>query len=102
MDADVEKVLAGWIELALSPEGKLPEGTTPAQWITTKFLRWWRKDFEGQLDDALGDAENALASIRQQLQDQGGWDKYGEALHECIHLSDALGTIRSVLFPPHG
>jgi hypothetical protein len=99
MDNNVEQVLANWIELALSPTGELPKDVPPSRWVAEKFLRWWRNDFEGHLDASLGDAETALSSIREQLQQRGGWEKFGEALHECAHLSEALETIRGTVLP---
>jgi hypothetical protein len=99
MNNDVEQVLANWIELALSPSGKLPHDMLPSRWVAEKFLRWWRDDFEGHLDERLSDAETALARIREQLQQQGGWDKFGEALHECAHLSEALEILRGTILP---
>jgi hypothetical protein len=99
MDDEVEKVLANWIAQALSPDGQLPKEKLPAQWIAERFLCWWRNDFEGKLDESLGDAEAALFRIREELQLHDGWDKFGEALHECAHLSEALESLRGLLLP---
>ncbi len=47
----------------------------------------------------LGDAEAALRGIETELHRQGGWEKFGEALHECAHLKDALSSLRATLPP---
>jgi hypothetical protein len=99
MVEDVERILANWIEMALSPTGQLPPDVPPSRWIAEKFIRWWRSDFESHLDEDLGDAERALGTIRDELMRLGGWENFGEALHECIHLGDALGALRSALLP---
>ena len=99
MTGEVERVLTNWIELALSPVCQLPNDVSPASWVSEKFLRWWRKDFEANLDDTIRDAEMALEGIRAELERLGGWEKVGDALHECIHLRDALNDIRRAIFP---
>jgi hypothetical protein len=96
---EIERVLSNWIEQALSPVGTLPPDVTPAQWILEKFLRWWRQDFEDHIDEWIGDAETSLQIITSELNRLGGWEKFGEALHECIHLQDALGSIRHAVLP---
>src|SRR5690349_4600571 len=95
---EVEVVLANWIEQALAPIGQLPEGMPPATWIASRFTEWWR----GRVADPLDDAERAAASVREELMRLGGWASFGEALHELIHLSDALADLRAVLGPPTG
>ena len=99
MTAEVERVLANWIEQAMPPPGQLPPDVPPARWVSEKFLRWWRQDFESHLDEWLGDAEISLARVRAELDRLGGWDKFGEALHECAHLGDALHSLRSARTP---
>jgi hypothetical protein len=99
MTDEVERVLANWIEIALTPPGSLPPDVAPARWVAEKFLRWWRNDFEESLDQSIGQAEIALARVRSELDRLGGWDKFGEALHECIHLGDALAELRAALLP---
>jgi hypothetical protein len=99
IEDEVERVLANWIEEALSSVGSLAPGTRPAQCVASNFLRWWRNDFESHLKEWLGDAENALAVIRRELERSGGWDTFGEALHECTHLQESLDTLRQTLVP---
>jgi hypothetical protein len=97
IDDEIERVLANWIEQALSPPGNLAPEVVPARWVASNFIRWWRKDGEAHLDEWIGDAETSLARIREKLLQDAGWDKHGEALHECIHLADALGSLRAAL-----
>jgi hypothetical protein len=99
MKDQVEAVLTNWIQAAISPPGQLPKDVSPGEWVADKFLRWWRSDIEGHLDESLGDAERALEGVRCELNRLGGWEKFGEALHECIHLGDALSTLRQTLLP---
>jgi hypothetical protein len=99
MDKEVERVLANWIDQALSPQGQLPPGVSPAQWVAAQFLHWWRSDFEDHLDEWLGDADSALATIKKELERAGGWEQLGEAMHECSHLQDALASIRAAVLP---
>jgi hypothetical protein len=94
MTNEAERVLANWISEAMSPDGQLPAGVSVSSWVAGKFLRWWRKDAEGDIEDCLGQAETALAVIRHELELLGGWQKFGEALHECMHLGDALADLR--------
>ena len=93
---EVEAVLANWIEQALSPLGRLPEGATPEGWIATQFSRWWRK----RAGDTMADAERAASSVVEELTQLGGWESFGEALHEMIHLRDALGNLRGLMRLP--
>jgi hypothetical protein len=97
MQEEAELVLSNWIEQALSSAGQLGADTPPAKWIAARFMAWWRSDFESHLDEWLGDAEMAMARIRAELNRLGGWDKCGEALHECAHLADALASLRNAL-----
>jgi len=99
MDEQVETVLANWIEQALSPVGKLPSEMRPARWVAINFLHWWRTDIEARLDETLSEAESALTAVRNDLKSRGGWDEFGESLHELIHLADALSTLRQALLP---
>ncbi len=97
MPNEIEQVLINWIDEAPSPVGQLPADSTPAKWIASRFLSWWRQYFEGRIDESFGDAERALGGIQLELHRHGGWDKFGEALHECIHLKDALEDLRCTL-----
>src|SRR5262245_40284708 len=91
--SEIESVLANWIERALSPVGHLPPGIDPAAWISCRFAEWWKVRAEG----ALIDAERAASVIRSELMRSGGWELFGEALHEQIHLQDALANLRGIL-----
>ncbi|MFO0950092.1 MAG: hypothetical protein U0835_02865 [Isosphaeraceae bacterium] len=90
---EVRDVLAQWIRQANSPLGSLPEGTDPADWVADRLTAWWRD----QADDFLGDAERATGAVRVELMRLGGWEAFGEALHELIHAEDALGDLRRIL-----
>ena len=100
MSDEIEKVLANWIEEALSPVGQLPPGTSPAQWIAGRFLNWWQNAHEGNIRDTFDYAESALERIVIELNRQGGWDQFGEALHECTHLKGALDGLRLAFDTP--
>jgi hypothetical protein len=96
-ERELEEVLSNWIRQAISSEGELlPKGIEPAKWIAKQFLAWWR---EQAVASAVGDAELATARVREELTQAGGFDnpQLGEAMHELIHLSDALAEIRGWL-----
>jgi hypothetical protein len=93
---EIETVLTNWIGQALSPIGQLPEGATPAGWVAARFSEWWRD----RAGDTIGDAERAADAVREELMRLGGWDSFGEALHELIHLRDALGDLRGLMRLP--
>ncbi|MDG3007505.1 hypothetical protein [Paludisphaera mucosa] len=96
MSDPIEAVLSNWIEQALSPVGRLPEGTTPAAWVAARFTAWWR----GRADEALCDALAATTATRAELMRLGGWDAFGEALHRLTHVEDALGDVEATFGPP--
>jgi hypothetical protein len=93
---EIETVLTNWIEQALSPIGRLPEGITAAAWVAAQFAAWWRD----RARDAMGDADRAAFGVRAELMRLGGWQVCGEALHEMIHLQDALGDLRGLMRLP--
>jgi hypothetical protein len=90
---EIEHVLTNWISQAATPPGELPPGTDPARWVAQRFLQWWRP----QVSDELGAAEVAVAGARSELERLGGWSnpELGNALHELIHVSDALAALRT-------
>ena len=90
---EIEAVLANWISQALSKPGQLPDGTDPAAWAASRFAEWWKV----QAERALGDAEMAASAIKDELTRLGGWESFGEAMHEHCHLQDALGDLRAIL-----
>jgi hypothetical protein len=90
---EVRQVLANWIGRAVSPSGRLPDETDPLVWVADRFGEWWRE----RVEEPLLDAERAASGIKSELERLGGWDAFGEALHELIHLGDALADLRSVL-----
>ena len=90
---ELELVLANWIGQALSPPGQLSQGTDAAAWIASRFAEWWR----GRAEQALGDAEMAASALRDELTRLGGWESFGEAMHEHCHLQDALADLRAIL-----
>jgi hypothetical protein len=93
---EIETVLTTRFEQALSPIGRLPEGITPAAWVAANFAAWWRD----RVRDAIGDADRAASAVREELMRLGGWETFGEALHEMIHLQDALGDLRGLMRLP--
>jgi len=90
---DVETVLANWIEQALSPIGRLPEGLSPSAWVAAQFAEWWRKEAE----DALGEAERAATAAFRESERLGGWESCGELRHELTHLREALADLRDLM-----
>ncbi len=92
---EIQTMLTNWIEQALSPIGQLPDGVTPADWVAVRFSAWWRD----RAGDAIGDAQRATAAVREELMRLGGWEDFGEALHEVIHLQDALDDLRGHMRP---
>ncbi len=93
---EVETVLANWIERALSSSGSLPEGTSPAAWVAARFADSWRE----RAGDTMADAERAASAVVEELTRLGGWESFGEALHEMAHVRDALGDLRCLLRLP--
>ncbi len=94
---EMEQVLSNWIRQATSPEGELlPKGIEPAKWVTKQFLGWWH---DQAVASAVGDAELAAERVRAELVQLGGFSnaELGEAMHELIHLTDALGEIKQCL-----
>ncbi len=93
--AEIERVLANWIEQASVPPSTFAPGTDPARWVAQQFLRWWYP----QVADELSDAELAVTRSLKELERLGGWTNtdLGDAMHELIHARDALGTLRSLL-----
>ena len=97
MDSDdLEQVLSNWIQQATSQPGQLAEGIVPAKWIAHHFLQWWRTEC---VERPITDAGLAVQGIRSELERLGGWNnpQLGEAMHELIHLSDAIAQLRVVL-----
>ncbi len=95
---ETETVLTNWLQQALSASGELPQGMTPAAWVAARFSEWWRN----RASDTIGDAERATIAVREELMRLGGWEPFGEALHELIHLQDALGDLRGLMRLPAG
>ena len=96
-EREIEEVLSNWIQQAISAEGELlPKGIAPSKWVAKQFLAWWR---EQAVASAIGDAELAAARVREELTQAGGFDnpQLGEAMHELIHLADALSEIEGCL-----
>ena len=95
-NTELEQVLSNWIDRAISPVGQLEDGQEPANWVAQRFIEWWKSQKVGP---ALSDAESAMQAIRSELESLGGWSnpQLGEALHELIHLRDALGELRTEL-----
>jgi len=93
---EVEQVLSNWIRQATSQPGQLAEGLDPAKWIAHRFLKWWRTD---SVEQPLAEAGLAAQRIRSELERLGGWSnpQLGEAMHELIHLSDAIAELRAAL-----
>jgi hypothetical protein len=90
---EMQAVLANWIGQALRPTGRLPEGTDPVAWVASHFAAWCRE----RAEDSLLDAERATSAVGNELQGLGGWESFGEALHELCHVRDALADLRSIL-----
>jgi hypothetical protein len=93
---EVEAVLTHWIREALSPIGKLAEGTDAAAWVAARFAEWRRQRAAG----SFADAERAASAVREELIRLGGWSSFGEALEEVTHLAEALADIRGLLGIP--
>ena len=93
--SEVEQVLANWIAQATSAPGRLADNVDPAAWVAQRFLAWWHP----RVEDALSDAERAIAGVRGELNRLGGWqnNQLGEALHELIHAGEALADLRARL-----
>lgn len=90
---EIETVLANWIEQALSSSGSLPEGVSPASWVAGQFADWW----QARAGDAMNDADRAASAAVEELTRLGGWESFGEALHEMAHLRDALSELRNLM-----
>jgi hypothetical protein len=93
---DIEQVLSNLIRQATSGLGQLDEELDPSKWVARQFLAWWQSR---GVEQPLADARLATQRIRAELERLGGWNnsQFGEAMHELIHLSDALAEIRGTL-----
>jgi hypothetical protein len=93
---ELELVLSNWISQAISPPGQLAEGLDPAKWVAQHFLDWWKTH---EVEQPLNDAALAVNGIRYEMERMGGWNntELGEAMHELIHLKDALDELRVAL-----
>jgi hypothetical protein len=94
--SEIEQVLSNWIKQATSPPGQLVDGLDPATWVAQRFLAWWRTQ---SVERPLEGAELAAQSLRSELERLGGWGnpQLGEAMHELVHLRDALAELRAAL-----
>jgi hypothetical protein len=93
---EAERVLSNWIRSATSQPGVLSAGTDPSEWIADRFLSWWKSEsIQGPIDDARA----ATRKIQNELEHLGGWDNpaLGGAMHELIHLTDALNELAEEL-----
>ena len=90
---EIEAVQANWIGQALSSSGKLPPGTDVAEWRASRFAEWWKAEAKGLWEDD----ETTARGIREALTRPGGWQSFGEALHEHIHSQVDLGDLRAIL-----
>jgi hypothetical protein len=90
---ELETVLANWVEQALSPCGRLPDGVSPSAWVAARFAEWWRQ----RASCTMADAERAASSAHQELTRLGDWESFGEALHELAHLRDSLDELRGLM-----
>jgi hypothetical protein len=92
-NTELEQVLSNWISQAISPPGQLAEGLDPAKWVAQQFLKWWQSN---EVERPLNDAALAMNGIRCEMERMGGWNnaELGEAMHELIHLKDALDELR--------
>lgn len=95
LQTQARHVLANYMNEAKSHIGKLPEGVGPEEWMSDRFLAWWSLQVGDEVDDALG----AIEGIRAELQRLGGWSnpELGDAMHELIHASDAISSLRYLL-----
>ena len=92
---EFEQVLANWIAQVTTPPGAFAAGIDPPQWVAQQILQWWHP----RVSDTLLDAESGVMSAWYSLEQLGGWSNHelGDALHELIHVRDALGTLRAML-----
>ena len=93
---EIERVLSNWIREGTSHPGQLDKTLDSSTWIAQQFLKWWRTD---QVERPLGDAALAMHGIRKKLDRLGGWSnpQVGEAMHDLIHLEDAITELREAL-----
>jgi hypothetical protein len=90
---EIETALANWVRQAMSSDGRLSAGTDPAAWAAAQFCKWWKE----RASESLGETELAIAQARGELTRLGGWEPFGEALHELTHAAAALNDLGSVL-----
>lgn len=90
---EVRQVIANWVGQALASPGRLEDGAEPADWVAARLCSWWGV----RAEEPLIEAERAATAIGSELTRLGGWTAFGEALHELVHLRDALDELRSIL-----
>jgi hypothetical protein len=88
-------VLSNWIGQAIGPTGQLEPGIDPSDWVAARFLAWFHSEAGG----LIGDAVIAAHRARAELERLGGWQNpdLGEAMHELIHIDEALDALKGVL-----
>jgi hypothetical protein len=94
--SEAEEVLANWVKQAVSGPGQLVEGLKPSEWVARQFLKWWQAQGVVQ---PWKDARAAAERITSELERLGGWKNadLGEAMHELIHLNEAIAEIGETL-----
>ena len=92
---EVRRVLSNWISQSLDSIGRLEPGIVPADWVAERFLEWFRT----QAGDLVGDVALATHRVRAELERLGGWknSELGEAMHELIHIDDAVNGLKGLL-----
>ena len=84
MRDELRTVVANWLRQA-GGDGQLPEGVAAEGWVADRVMDWIEKNILDEAADELDRAGISVEAAQQELMRLGGWEHFGEALHELAH-----------------
>lgn len=96
MRDELRTVIANWLRQA-GGAGHLPDGIKTEDWVADQVMDWIEKSLLGEAVDELERAEVSVEGAHEELMRLGGWERFGEALHELTHAQEAVAFVRTAL-----